>query len=332
MKALVYTKPETLEFTTCDDPYIPDSHSLVKVMAAGICGSDMHAFLAHDERRPPPLILGHEAAGIVVTGQREGERVTINPLVTCGTCKSCQSNRENLCPNRQIISMAPRPGAFAQYVAVPDKNLIAIPEKITFEKASLAEPIACGWHAVRLAAQTLDIPITQASCFVIGGGAIGLGAALVLKAKGAKQISIAEPNTKRRKVLEKIANFNVFDPQDTQVSDIDLVIDGVGYAATRTDACRAVRPGGVISHIGLGQSEDGIDVRRLTLQEITLIGTYTYTVQDFHETAQAIFKGNLGNLDWMETRPLALGQSAFEDIRSSIVSAPKIILHPWDQG
>jgi L-iditol 2-dehydrogenase len=112
------------------------------------------------------------------------------------------------------------------------------------------------------------------------------------------------------------------------VKQADLVIDGVGYAATRADATAITRPGGVIMHIGLGEATGGLDIRRMTLQEITFIGTYTYTAEDFRQTAAAIFDGRLGPLDWIEERALADGQQAFADIRAGVVAAPKIILRP----
>ena len=105
MKALVYDGVETLTFRDVPDPVVADNEHLIRVEAVGICGSDMHAYLGHDARRPAPLILGHEAAGIIVGGPKDGMRVTVNPLVTCGTCAACTSGRENLCPTRQIISM-----------------------------------------------------------------------------------------------------------------------------------------------------------------------------------------------------------------------------------
>ena len=120
MKALVYTGPENLEFIEVSDPTPSEGEVVVKIDSVGICGSDMHAFLGHDERRPAPLILGHEVSGTIVDGEQNGRRVTLNPLVTCGVCPACVSGRDNLCPQRQIISMAPRPGAFAEYVAMPE--------------------------------------------------------------------------------------------------------------------------------------------------------------------------------------------------------------------
>ncbi len=329
MKALVYVGPEKMEFMDHEDPSVPNDHVLVKVMASGICGSDMHGFLGHDERRPAPLILGHEAAGTIVGGANDGKRITLNPLVECGRCVSCKRDQIHLCVNRQLLSMKPRHGAFAQYVAIPYKNTVQVPDEISFQKAALTEPMACGWHAVKLAQNALITPLEDASCLVIGGGAIGLGIALVLKAKGATNIIVAEPNVKRREVLSRIDGFRVFDPADEKPESVDLVFDAVGYVGTRAEACRAVRPGGVIIHIGLGQAEGGVDVRRLTLQEISFIGTYCYTPEDFRETAQAIFEGLLGPLDWIDIRPLERGQQAFDDIRSGNAAAPKIVLEPW---
>lgn len=346
MKALVYTDVKTLQMRDVPAPaahgsiaHDPDTHGpdahgddvLIKVDAVGICGSDMHAWAGHDQRRPAPLILGHEAAGIIVDGPEAGLRVTVNPLVTCGSCPDCQRGRNNLCASRQIISMPPREGAFAEYLTMPRGNLIAVPDGILPEQAALAEPIACGWHAIGLARRVMDRPLDDARCLVLGGGAIGLGAALVLAAKGAQEIWIAETNPIRRAVLKHNGAFHVFDPVDDSLPDpasMDLVVDGVGFDATRRTACVSVKPGGVIAHIGLGSGTAGLDVRRMTLQEITFIGTYTYTPDDFSETASAIFDGSLGPLDWAEIRPLADGARAFNDIAAGKVAAPKIILKP----
>ena len=207
------------------------------------------------------------------------------------------------------------------------ENLVTVPDDVPLMQAALTEPLACGWHAVKLADAALDRPVAEARCVVIGGGAIGVGAALALQAWGARDITVLEPNTVRRDALAGIDGFDAVDPKDAP-SGADVVIDGVGYAATRADASAIVRPGGVIAHIGLGEAAGGLDVRRMTLQEITFIGTYTYTADDFRATAQAIFDGRFGPLDWVTTRPLAEGQQAFTDIRSGVVAAPKIILIP----
>ena len=324
MKALVYDGVETLGFRDVPDAVAAAGEHLIKVEAVGICGSDMHAYLGHDARRPAPLILGHEAAGVIVGGALEGRRVTVNPLVTCGTCSACTSGRENLCPERQIISMQPREGAFAQYISMPEQNLVTVPDAVTLAHAALAEPLAVSWHAVRLALGALH-PSAERRALVIGGGAIGLAAALALRAMDVADVTIVEPNAVRRAYLTALGEQAVAAAQ----GEYPVVIDAVGYAATRATASAAVEAGGVMAHVGLGEDTGGLDVRRMTLQEITFIGTYTYTAEDFRATAAAIFEGRLGALDWCQHRPLSEGADAFAALRAGQVAEPKIILTPW---
>lgn len=328
MKALVYEAPETLVFRDMPAPKPRAGEQLIQIQAVGICGSDMHAYLGHDIRRPAPLILGHEAAGLITGGSRDGDRVTVNPLVTCGTCPACRGGRDNICASRQIISMPPRQGAFAEWLTMPEGNLISVPDAVPLHRAALTEPLACGWHGVRLGRAALGTADT-ARALVLGGGAIGLGGALSLVAQGIADVTVLEPNPIRRAFLQDRCDIRVLALDDLPETDLfDIVLDGVGYAATRATASRQVRSGGVIVHIGLGEDTGGLDVRRMTLQEITFIGTYAYTADDFRQTAQAIFDGRLGALDWTVARPLADGGGAFRDIRSGQAASPKIILEP----
>ena len=328
MKALVYTGVKSLSYQEATDPEA-GTDNLIAVEAVGICGSDMHAYLGHDARRPAPLILGHEAAGLVLEGPMAGKRVTVNPLVSCGTCRYCREGRENICPSREIISMPPREGAFAERLVMPSSNLVEIPDGVAVEHAALAEPLAVCWHGARLGAEALFGDIKDAACLVQGGGAIGLGSALSLAAMGATDITVAEPNALRRSVVAKAGDFRVVDPSDApRDAGYDVIIDAVGFAGTRADASAMAAPGGVIVHVGLGDNEGGVDARRLTLQEITFIGTYTYTALDFRDTAAGIFEGQFGALDWIEERALADGAGAFADILGGQVAAPKIVLRP----
>jgi len=324
MKALVYDGVETLNYRDMPDPVAANGTELIRIDAVGICGSDMHAYLGHDARRPAPLILGHEAAGVIIGGVRDGKRVTINPLVNCKTCPACRSGRENLCPERQIISMQPREGAFAQFVTMPPENLVEVPADVPLTKAALAEPLAVSWHAARLALDALHMTDARRA-LIIGGGAIGLAAALALRAMQITDISIVEPNAARRAFLRDTCGENAVEVTD---AFYPVVIDAVGYAATRAAASARATPGGVIAHIGLGEDTGGLDIRRMTLQEITFIGTYTYTAQDFRDTAQAIFDGRLGPLDWCRHQPLSEGADAFKALRAGEVPEPKIVLIP----
>ncbi|WP_370230863.1 zinc-binding dehydrogenase [Cognatishimia sp.] len=329
MKALVYTGPEHLEFQDFADPTPAQGELRVAVESVGICGSDMHAFLGHDDRRPAPLILGHEVAGTVIDANGKDQRVTVNPLVSCGNCRACLAGQDNLCPHRQIISMPPREGGFAEQIVIPKGNLVDVPDHVSADQAALAEPIACGWHAARIARSHPAGAGQNVQAMVIGGGAIGLGAALSLKAQGIDDVVIVEPNDLRRRYLiDSCGQTVVTEDNLLEAHAFDVVVDGVGFAPTRALASAKVRPGGIIVHIGLGSGEGGLDIRRATLQEITFVGTYTYTSQDFRDCAQAMFDGRLGPLDWVETRPLSDGARAFADIRAGKVAAPKIILKP----
>lgn len=330
MRALVYTGPNTLEMADVPEPVPGAGESVVEIEAVGICGSDQHAYHGTDPRRVPPLILGHEAAGRVIAGPMEGERVTINPMVTCGTCSYCIEKRENLCPDRSLLSIPPREGAFAQRVAIPAANLVAVPDGVPLARAALAEPLACGWHALRLAGNSFVRPMADARLVVLGGGAIGLGTALAARVYGIEDIWIAEPNDARREMLAGAGPFTVYGGDDDGPEDgsAPLVVDAYGSEASRAAAARLAAAGGVIAHIGLAGGAAGLDTRRMTLQEITFFGTYTYTNDDFHATAQAIFDGRFGDFPWIEERPLEDGAQAFRDLDARIVRAAKIVLRP----
>ena len=133
MQALVYTDIEKLTYREEKNPKLLDGESIVKVFASGICGSDMHAFHGHDNRRIPPLILGHEVSGVINEGKDIGKKVVLNPLITCGKCNYCTNKKEHLCPKRIILGMnrpIERQGGFAEYVSIPDKNIYELPKNL----------------------------------------------------------------------------------------------------------------------------------------------------------------------------------------------------------
>lgn len=321
MKALVYEAPRRLSFREFAPVACPPGEAEVKISAAGICGSDIHAFLGHDERRPPPLILGHEAAG-----ECEGAAVIVNPLAVCGACEACRAGRDNLCAQREIISMPPRQGAFAERAFLPRANLLPLPPGLSPQQGALAEPLACGWHAAALAARHGSRPLENSSATVIGGGAIGLASALALAARGAHPVHIAEANPLRHPALRKAGDFAVAPPDQLPASHV--VVDAVGSEESRQLAARTVLPGGAAVHIGLASAEGGFDMRRMTLQEIVLCGSYTYTAADFAETVRSMAEGSLGPLDWFEERPMSEGARAFDDLIGGRAAAPKIVLIP----
>lgn len=331
MKALVYTGANSLDYRDAPVPVPQPGEVLVSVDAVGICGSDMHAYHGFDERRPAPLVLGHEAAGRIATGCRAGERVTVNPLVTCGQCRYCLGGRSNLCKSRQIISMPPRPGAFAETIRIPEGNLVSIPNDLSFTHAALAEPIAVAWHAARIGVAVMHSPVAAARCAVIGGGAIGLATALVLLHFGARDVLLAEPNAMRRQTAQQAAPLYAYDPASAEGpadGTVDLIFDAVGAAATRAAACSMVASGGTIVHVGLLPGEGGLDIRKITLQEITLLGSYCYTHVDFLDVVDALSKRAFGALEWVEERPLSGGVQAFLDLDRGQTAAAKVVLRP----
>jgi threonine dehydrogenase-like Zn-dependent dehydrogenase len=283
----------------------------------------MHAYHGYDDRRPAPLVLGHEAAGLVAAGPRVGERVAINPLVVDPSCPSVRAGRPHLSPTRAIISMPPRPGAFSEFVAIPERNLLTVPDGLSLQGAALTEPLAVSWHALRLGLEKLAQP-QDVRVLVQGGGAIGLGAALVARHMGAGAITLTESHAGRRAMVAR-EGFDVCDPA-ALTGDFDLIIDAVGAVGTRAQASKLVRPGGVIVHVGLLPGVEGYDIRRITLQEITVTGSYCYTPDDFAATLAALGQGAFGALAWVETRRLDDGPAAFADLDAGRVDAAKIVL------
>ena len=188
MRALVYTGTQLSEIRDVPAPVCDRQQVVVDLAFCGICGSDMHAWHGHDERRVPPLVLGHEAVGVVQDGALQGARVAINPLMTCGSCARCESGNEHLCAQRELIGMRV-PGAFAEKVAIKEQNLTVLPDDLSFVEAALAEPLACSVHAVRLAIQHADDD-RAATIAILGGGAIGLLAGLVFVNYGLSLIHI----------------------------------------------------------------------------------------------------------------------------------------------
>jgi threonine dehydrogenase-like Zn-dependent dehydrogenase len=330
MKALVYTKPDEVVYRDEPEPVPGEGQVLVKVAASGICGSDMHAYHGHDARRVPPLILGHEVAGTVASGRRNGERVVINPLMTCGMCDSCESGRTNLCPTRELIGMRVA-GAYCEYVAISERNLVPIPDSFDMVKASLTEPAACALHTLNRARMLSPRPLAELRTLVIGGGAIGMLSAQLLMSYGCRHVTVAETNKLRRETVARTVDCAVHDPlSDPEVSadSFELVIDAVGGGITRSMGSRAVMPGGILAHIGLMNSKEGLDIRKLTLQEVTFTGIYTYARKDFRATVDALAGGMFGGLEWVETRPLAEGARAFDDLEKERTPAAKIVLVP----
>ena len=333
MKSLVYTQPNEVQLQDRPEPTLADGEVVLRIDAAGICGSDMHAFHGHDPRRQPGLVLGHAVAATVLPraapGWRVGQRVTGNPLITCGRCEFCLQGRDNLCEARTMVGMQ-RPGAFAERMSIPGSCLIALPDSLSAVAAALTEPAATALHALNLSMKALVRPLPECRVLVLGGGAIGMLAALLLRHYGVDSLDLAEVHQGRRASVAQHARCNTFDPRQSAAAanSFDYVIDAVGSAVTRQSALAAVKPGGVVMHIGLQDWASEIDMRKLTLAEITLLGTYTYSMADLKATVAALDRGVFGDLCWVARRPLADGPQAFQDLHHGRQPAAKVVLEP----
>jgi threonine dehydrogenase-like Zn-dependent dehydrogenase len=340
MQALVWLGPRDMVQRAELMPKPAEDEVLISVRAVGICGSELSGFLGHNSLRVPPLIMGHECAGQVVkvtggtfaTGEEAmvGARVTINPLVVCGTCDRCSSGKSNLCRHRQLIG-AHRPGALAHYVAVPTRQCYPLPESLSLVAGALAEPLACSIHAVALSGVQ-----PQESLLILGAGPIGLCAVAAARAHGVEQIIVSDIAQQRLEMAQRWGASNIINAREQDVvtfvqerypGGVDRVIDAVGATHVRTQAIGAVIPGGRVVFIGLHDEESVLPANYIIRQEIAVTGSFAYTDNDFAEAMDLLSRGVVQpSADWLEERPLSDGPSAFAELVDSKAKVAKIVL------
>ena len=340
MQALVWLGPRDMVERAAPMPQLAPGEVLIAVATTGICGSELSGFLGHNSLRVPPLIMGHECAGKVVQGAGEtfatgdiaavGTPITFNPLIACGTCDRCLAGRANLCRQRQLIG-AHRPGAFAQYVAVPARQCYPLPDQLSLVAGSLVEPLACSIRAVALAGVQ-----PHERLLILGAGPIGLFALAAARTQGVEQIIISDVATQRLEIALRWGACEVINGRERDVvafvreqypGGVDSVIDAVGATPVRTQAIRAVRPGGRVVLIGLHDEESVLPANYLIRQEITLAGSFAYTETDFTQAIDLLARGLVRpSGDWLEERPLRDGPAAFAELVDGKARAAKIVL------
>lgn len=337
MKMLVWTNPEQMEIRFEPEPEPGDDEVLLQVEAVGICGSEIEGYLGHNSLRVPPLVMGHEFCGIVrrtgkgVKGVSPGQKATVNPLLSCGTCGLCRRGLVQLCRERRIIGIH-RPGAFGEYVSVPASALhVVAPEANAFRMA-LAEPLACSLRAARRAMERHPF----ANVAVFGAGTIGLLGLLIAKILGASRTLVVDTNEARLKTPLKLGATAVFNAKEADYaqklkdaagpSGIDVVIDAAGFQATRSAAIDIVNPGGTVMNIGLGIDHTTIPVNVCIRNEINLLHSFAYQRQDFADALEILQSGKIDESDWSEIRPIEDGPSIFRDLVQGRVAKAKIFL------
>jgi len=296
------------------------------VAAAGICGSEIEAFVSRSPRRPPPLILGHEFCGEVVAvgagvpGVEAGERVVVNSLITCGRCPACLDGMSHLCPARGVFGMS-RPGAFAELVAVPAACLVPLPEKISPIQGALVEPLANAVHVFGLVRERFPETVV-----VIGAGTIGLMALQVARAAGAFRLVAVDTNDARLEVAHALGAEPVFNPsreavvpavrEFTRGRGADVVIDAVGTSDTRRMAVTAARPGGAVVWIGLHADGTEVSGHDVVLGERVIFGSYAVTPRDLRTAIGLFAHGKIELKPWVRPFPLEDGARVFRQLAS----------------
>ncbi len=337
MKALVYLGPERMEIQDFPTPTPGHGEVLLKVSAAGICGSDIHGFLGHSERRQPGLVMGHEtvatvaATGSGVTGWRETQRVCFNPLVSCRSCPACLAGRQNVCPDWQIFGMDHLHGTYAEYVSVPACQLFSLPESLPEAEAILAEPLAVAIHAFRVS--LFDAPRTLA---IVGGGPLGCLALVLAKLRGVENVCLIDVNDKRLAAARALgADLLVHSGREdtreairewTSGRGAEHVVEAVGHAATRRMAVDACAKGGRLLFLGLAENDSALPWIEMTRNELSVFTSFAYTPRDFEASVRLLSSRPFDLKPWTETLPLADGEAAFRKMAHDPGATLKLML------
>lgn len=265
MKALVLSEYKRLEITEMPVPRPAADELLIRIQACGICGSDVHGYDGSTGRRLPPIVMGHEAAGIVeevgdaVADFRVGDRVTFDSTVYCGTCFFCRRGEINLCDRREVIGVSTpnfrRMGAFAEYVAVPARIAYRLPDNMPFAHAALIEAVSVAVHAVSFTPIKLND-----TAVVVGAGMIGLLTLQAVRLAGVGEVFVLDVDESRLGLARSLGaskTFNSSNPEAiTQIVEqtngrgADVALECVGISVTVKLALDSVRKGGAVTLVG----------------------------------------------------------------------------------
>jgi L-iditol 2-dehydrogenase len=343
LKALLYTKPYTFEYTDVPEPEVGEDDVLVRVRACGICGSDVAGHTGKTGRRLPPLIMGHEAAGVVertgrnVRGFAPGERICFDSTVYCNQCPACRQGLFNRCAKRQVLGVSvpefKRQGAFAELVAVPHWICARLPEEMSFVQAALLEPASIGTHAANRPAIAKTDTIV-----VIGAGTIGLFILQAVRLRGAQTVIACDLNDFRLDLARGVGADTCLNPAKVDLRQevqkrtagrgADVAFEAVGLGETFRQAISITRTGGTVTAVGNLQKETEFNLQELVSRELTFTGSYA-SAGEFRTCVGLIASGKMNVAPLVsEVLPLKDGPSAFHRLLEGKESLLKIILEP----
>lgn len=350
MKALLLSEYLKLELAEVEKPRLSPDDVLLRVEACGICGSDVHGFDGSSGRRIPPIIMGHEAAGTIaavgsaVTSWSVGDRITFDSTVYCGACQFCMRGEINLCDRRQVVGVSctdyRRHGAFAEFVAIPERILHRLPAELPFTEAAMIEAVSVALHAVSVA----DFKAGE-TAMVIGAGMIGTLVVQALRVAGASHIFVADLDQSRlasaaRSGAHTLIHLDRGDNgQDAAkvvlekfAGGVDHVFEAVGLGSTVTTAVAAVRKGGTVTLVGNIASTVELPLQSVVTRQIRLQGSAS-SAGEYPRAIELLASKQIDVSPLISAvEPLSKGADAFQRLYQREPNLIKIILTPNDAG
>ena len=343
MKALVLKQYKQFAFEEVPTPKPGPGNVLIAVKACGICGSDVHGMDGSTGRRRPPIIMGHEAAGVIaeigsgVNGWAVGDHVTFDSTIYCGQCGYCRRGMINLCDHRRVLGVSceeyHQPGAFADYVAVPQHILYRLPDALAFEHAALVEPFSIALHAIRRAP-----PALNDSVVVVGAGMIGLALVQALSETGAQQLIAVDIAQDRLALAEEVGATDTINSAAesavaaildlTQGQGADLVFEAVGVEPTVDLALRCLRKGCRATLVGNVTPTTNFPLQAAVTRELTIHGSCA-SQGEYPACLGMLARGALRAAPLISaTAPLAEGAAWFDRLYRKEPGLLKVVLKP----
>ena len=321
MKSLLLREYGHLEIAEIPRPEPGPGEVLVRVAACGICGSDVHGYDGSSGRRIPPLVMGHEAAGIVaavgadVRTFRAGDRVTFDSTVYCGGCDYCRRGEMNLCDHREVVGVScgdyRRHGAFAEYVTVPERIVYPLPDAMGFAEAAMLEAVAVALHAVHLSGDGQG-----RTALVVGAGMIGLLTMQAARTLGYGRVMSADLDASRLELAQKLGADDTLHRSGAELAaevqkqtgghGADVVFEAVGRNEAVSAAIDSLRKGGTVVLIGNITAEVTLPLQRVVSRQIRLQGTAA-SCGEYPEAMELVAGGRI------RIRPLITAVASLEE-------------------